>query len=296
MRLNPDAFRCRLRAAHGDAISLAGEYRGGKRKANFFCDAGHSFEALPGNLVGSKPGGCKRCSFARYGERQRLSLEEVIARIAEKHGTRIRLAGDFVTTKRKTLFSCDMGHEWLGTPHGILIGSGGCQACATKNNSLHLRRAESGIRDEIRAKHEGRVELAGEYVSRSALARFRCDKGHQWMTSPHNVIIGRGCRSCSRSGFNPSKPAILYYVQITGCGGERLYKVGITNVSVVKRFIHEKNFVRVVREWLYDDGAEAATAENTILNMNKQYRYSGPKVFTRGGDTELFTKDVLLLD
>ena len=98
------------------------------------------------------------------------------------------------------------------------------------------------------------------------------------------------------NGFNPNKPAILYYLLDTQTG---LYKIGITNNNVETRFGKEfcSNRAIALMEQTYDTGHEAYLAEQEILEAFKHYRCtneSWPE--EKGGRTEFFTRDVLELN
>ena len=96
----------------------------------------------------------------------------------------------------------------------------------------------------------------------------------------------------SNRGFHPGKPAILYYYEIGG-----LYKLGITNRTLRQRVGVQYKDIRVLARKAFLIGADAAAAERAILNfVDDCYRYDGPPVLTRLGDTELFTSDILGLD
>lgn len=104
---------------------------------------------------------------------------------------------------------------------------------------------------------------------------------------------GRGCPSCSISGFDPKKPAYLYYLSINH---GQAYKIGITNRSVNERFTAtELSSIKVVKLWEYTDGYECRKQEQDILKTYKLYKYTGISLL-ESGNSELFTHDVLNLD
>jgi hypothetical protein len=107
-----------------------------------------------------------------------------------------------------------------------------------------------------------------------------------------NHLSGCGCPSCRDTfGFNQQKPAILYYLKIGN-----LYKIGITNNSVKERFKSDFKNITIIKEWSYALGMEAKEQESKILKEYKYAQYKGPNVLAYGGNTELFDRDILLLD
>ena len=105
--------------------------------------------------------------------------------------------------------------------------------------------------------------------------------------------MGRGCPSCAKNGFQPNKPAILYYLKITTDTNQVLYKIGITNLTVQERFsMEERKIMEVLSITEYAVGSDAYKEEQTILNKYREYAYKGKNIL-KSGNTELFTKDIL---
>lgn len=97
------------------------------------------------------------------------------------------------------------------------------------------------------------------------------------------------------SGFDLNKPTIVYYLRILSNFGF-LYKVGITQLSVAKRFsAKERLLITVLEEFNFPTGLEAKIEEQRILEEHKVHKYHGEPILD-SGNTELFTKDVLGLD
>ena len=97
------------------------------------------------------------------------------------------------------------------------------------------------------------------------------------------------------SGFRVNKPAILYYIKVFTTSGY-LYKVGITNRTIVERFHkYEQPLITILKSSKYLSGSEALLKEQMILSKFKEFKYLGPPVLS-SGNTELFTKDILNFD
>jgi hypothetical protein len=78
---------------------------------------------------------------------------------------------------------------------------------------------------------------------------------------------------------------------------ETLYKIGITNLNVQKRFPNvDLARIRVIKTWSYESGAEAAKREISVLQEFSDDLYTGVDVLIGAGNTELFVRDVLGLD
>src|SRR5688572_6389059 len=73
---------------------------------------------------------------------------------------------------------------------------------------------------------------------------------------------------------------------------------GLTNLTVWERYPQSSDQARItiVKEWPYEQGADAATHERGVLHDYDAFRYSGPPVLNGVGVTEVFACDVLGLD
>ncbi len=99
------------------------------------------------------------------------------------------------------------------------------------------------------------------------------------------------------SGFDPDKPAQLYYLRIAAPDDEILYKIGITtHKDLNRRFGGDMARITKLKSWHFSTAREAKNLENEILAAHIAHQYSGPKFMTAAGETEMFTKDVLGLD
>lgn len=131
------------------------------------------------------------------------------------------------------------------------------------------------------------------YVNNKTPILHECSRSHRWLVRPKHVLEGRGCPTCSKNGFDPNKPAILYYIKITH---ENLtyYKIGVTNNSVDERFHADRDkLIESIRQIKFDLGYDALILEREIL---KSYPRITIKDFLKsGGNTELFETDVLNL-
>ncbi len=84
---------------------------------------------------------------------------------------------------------------------------------------------------------------------------------------------------------------------MTSDDGDTRYKIGITNLSVERRFlVVDRARIRIVETWQFEVGHDAAEREAEILSQFTGDRYYGTDILVGAGNTELFTHDVLGLD
>ena len=79
----------------------------------------------------------------------------------------------------------------------------------TVTRKAHLfsqRRSDDGLKAEMVAKGIDSIELVGHYSGSHTPIEFRCKEcGRIWKASPHNVLQGKGCRSCAFKHLGESK-------------------------------------------------------------------------------------------
>jgi hypothetical protein len=260
-------------------ITLLGEYIGSNTKTLFQCSAGHTWETRPKYLM--RGSGCLHCA----GQAP-LSKEIINARIADRG---IVMLSEYKNTDTKSLFQCREGHTWETTPYHVSKKGTGCPYCSQQapltTENVNARIADRGI------------VMLDEFITNSVKVSFQCNEGHIWDAKPNNVLNGRGCPDCAEPGFNPSEPGLLYYIAVTTDDGNPLYKIGITNLSIDRRFPSaDRARIRIIKTWRFAVGRVAALREAEILSQFAKGRYYGPDMLEGGGNTELFTHDVLKLD
>lgn len=122
------------------------------------------------------------------------------------------------------------------------------------------------------------------------LIKFDC--GHT-----HNVVMdrifyqGAGCPECVDTGFNQQKPGYLYFIKVEN-GDDFVYKVGITNRSVHKRYYGERANYENLALFYSLDGSKVYQAEQSIRQAFKDLRYKGKSPFKRTGTSEMFVEDI----
>ena len=117
------------------------------------------------------------------------------------------------------------------------------------------------------------------------------------MVRPDNVLRGDNCPSCASYGFNPSLPAMLYYIKISNQVGQTYYKIGITNNDVATRFKQERDkCITILFTKKFNLGLDAKIEEASILKTYHNKRVKVANFLKSRGNTELFEIDILGLD
>ena len=213
-----------------------------------------------------------------------LTNEIVDQRIAGRPIVRL---GEYLHSMTPLLWGCtSCDREWLATFSNINKG-GGCPACS---NNLPL--TNEIVDQRLTARPIQRLSNFKQVAARMLWGCTGC--GYEWEARFSTLNEGHGCPVCASSasgGFDPSKPAILYYLRVGN-----LYKPGVTNRTVAKRFPNDMWQITIVHQWHYAKGADAYKREQNILSLFAEDLYTGPPVLVDNGNTELFTRDILQLE
>ncbi len=94
--------------------------------------------------------------------------------------------------------------------------------------------------------------------------RWECLLGHTWVASISNrAVLGTGCPSCARSGFDPNSPGWVYLVRHEELG---LLQIGISNKIEDRLRSHEKRHWECLDVIGPLDGQTARDIERGILS------------------------------
>lgn len=123
-------------------------------------------------------------------------------------------------------------------------------------------------------------------------------------TTPKNHYNPRTkgcCPECQNNNFfDMDCPACLYYIRIYHTDTNKYYyKIGVTTRTIRQRMLSmDIDNYDVIMTKDFRTGREALRVERFILNNPKysDYKYVGPNILEKRGNTELFTCDILNLD
>jgi serine/threonine-protein kinase RIO1 len=179
--------------------------------------------------------------------------------------------------------------EFEQIPTSHLRGSGSPYRADNK-----LKTTEQFIKD-AQAVHGNLYDYSKvKYINNKAkVCIIDPEYGEFWQRAIEH-LRGQGHPSRTSFGFDPYKPAILYYLSILN---GKAYKIGITNLSVEKRYCNEdKSKIKVLKVWSYPLGIDAYNEEQRIIKEFKDARYTGDDLLDGARTAEMFRYDVLGLD
>jgi len=221
-----------------------------------------------------------------------LTTDEFIHKAVQVHGSRYGYKRAVYTRRRDAVIVTCYEHGDYLQVAGVHLKGGNCPVCARTQINARNTLTEEAFVVRACSVHGSRYSYKGcEYSSMRDTVRIWC-KLHGYFDQLACVhVSGHGCPSCASYGFDTTVPALLYYVCVDGS----LYKIGVTNNSVIRRFANDINDIRVIKTWEFCTGAEAKKEERRLHNLYGVHKYIGPKVL-KTGNTELFIIDVLGID
>jgi len=174
------------------------------------------------------------------------------------------------------------------------------QKCST---SAYQAAHKRGLLDKICGHMGGNVSWTEDMLQEEALkydtrGEFAKGSKNAYQTARDRGLLDKICGHMkpAQSGFDKTKPSILYYLKIrTGSGF--IYKIGITNRSIEERYSNdEMNLIFDYQEWCRPDGFDIYKREQDIRNKYKRYELSSKDDYPLlSGWTECFDRDVLEL-
>jgi predicted nucleic acid-binding Zn-ribbon protein len=181
---------------------------------------GNRWEASVANRVAGR--GCTSCANRRRSksarrptprsgtaaQRAAFPVSELIANLTDAtRGLEELRPG----STDRCLWRCsDCSHEWEATVVNRLLKGSGCPACDTRRLAENRATAREGT--SLLARHP---DIAAEFVSNesapsrtpqtmrpgsNALCRWRCNRGHEWVTTVASRVAGAGCARCGARG------------------------------------------------------------------------------------------------
>jgi len=193
---------------------------------------------------------------------------------------------------------CPIHGEFIIRPANHTNLGQGCPKCGRIRSSKKQANADHTFITKANFVHNFKYKYKfSSYISNSKKVIIICPIHGEFQQIPLNHIYNKqGCPKCAQYGFSLDKPAILYYIYDPQ---EDLYKIGVTNKTLDKRFgktfLEERN-IELLQETNYSKGLDAYLAEQEILeafNCARCVNESWPE--NKGGKTEFFNKDILNL-
>lgn len=253
-------------------------YVNNKTKVVITCPDHGNFNQLPGNHL--KGAGCPHCHNLLRPTYKRYSTDDFTIKAAALHSSKYTYDKVvYLKSDVKVTITCPIHGDFEQTPAMHLSGNG-CPLCA-KNKKLAVEdfvKKSNNVHNNVYNYDKVVIESAHSKVV------ITCQHHGDFEQTPSSHLAGRGCPLCAKSGYKVSKPGMLYILKIKDY--DNLYKIGITNLTVSKRFSKtEQTKIDTLFTKQFANGKECLDKETELLQ-----RFSSNKAnltILESGNTEL---------
>lgn len=230
------------------------------KKLKWVCKRGHHWEALLSNR--GKGVGCPYCSNQKVliGFNDLESQYPLIALEAHNWDPKAVISK---SSREKKDWRCRRGHIYSTTPDRRIRGDG-CPICSSHQLLKGFNDLETVLPHIAAEAFEWDPSTLMSQSNRPR--KWRCIKGHIWMTSPATRAKGIGCPSCAKTGFDPNSDGFLYFLEQEDWS---MYQIGITNFPDARLGKHKKLQWKLLEIRGPMDGDLAQRWETAILRMLK---------------------------
>lgn len=208
-------------------------YINNSTKVKIICLIHGEFEQAPSKHLLNR--GCPKCGEISRAKIRSSNTEEFIDRAKEIHGDKYDYSKTvYERCDKKVIITCPIHGEFYQRPISHLK-NGGCDSCGRlKSNEAKKITQEEFINRSINV-HKNKYDYSKvTYINNRTKINLVCSTHGQFEQLPADHLNGSGCPSCAKYGFQPNESAYLYYLKITTDENQVLYKIGITNRTVVK--------------------------------------------------------------
>lgn len=201
----------------------------------------------------------------------------------------------FVNMKTKFTVICPEHGEFQISPDKHISRKQGCVTCSNKAVGDRKRKSFEWFVAKAHKVHKSKYSYdKNTYVDTKHKITISCPHHGNFEQKPDNHLQGHTCPTCAdkrRRAKYLNDPTTLYYIYFPGYD---LYKVGITLTSngVRRRLDSESIKFLIIEEQLFQNGKEAYDKEQALLMKYKHLQYKGEPILKKGGNTELFIKDI----
>lgn len=260
-----------------------------KEKVTITCPIHGDFEQTPESHLSGH--GCKQCADIKTQRALSLTTQQFLEKANAIHGQTY----DYNKVEYKSMSTlvkiiCRIHGEFKQKANNHVNQRQGCPECALIANQGRFLSNTSNFIEKAVSVHKGQYTYEDvTYKGNRVLVNITCSEHGTFQQTPHAHLSGYGCTSCAKYGFDKNKKGLLYILSIND--GEA-FKVGVTNYTVKRRYPNaDLKKIVVIYEKQFSYGLDAFTEEQKILNLFKEYKYTG-KPLLSSGNTEILTKGV----
>lgn len=218
---------------------------------------------------------------------KKYTTNEVIAQFRNAHGDKFDYSlVDYKGSNIPVQIICPEHGRFKTRRETHINSKFGCSEC--QRESMYYTTEE--FVKQSQKIHGDRYDYScSNYIGTNKPVAIICKNHGVFQQHPDAHKRGQGCPSCARRGFDPEKDSILYLLKFKG---SELYKIGITNRSVNKRYsISDRNKFDIL--WTIPfKGKDAILVERYYKSQFKEHKYKGPRLLDSASNDEIFTKNI----
>ena len=228
---------------------------------------------------------CPKCTYLQSLERCNLSSDS-----------------PFRTRRSRVTVKClKCGYSWDTRADAIMEGRV-CYYCKF-GRELPKRNHSKGFKTKITTEEYASqispqaIAPVSEYRGSGSPIRLRCLRegcGHLWGITPKRLPLTPGCPKCSKGKVNLYRPCTLYFLRIRGPGGQDLYRVEASSLSLNYTIpVVDRDIILEVYEVEIGTGRESLEILDQLCKSFADRKYRGQVFFMRSND-RTFTEDIYL--
>jgi len=174
----------KLAAKKGGRV-LSKEFLSITKHLKWQCKEGHIWMAVPTSIIHAG----RWCNIC-YIDSLRSPIE-TFHKIAKEHKGKL-LSDKYINNHTAMKWQCAKGHVWLARP-GLVKKGFWCLLCSEENK----KKLRLEVFRKLAKKNKGEL-LSVKYLGIETKLKWKCDKGHTWMTTPHLIKSGTWCPTCAK--------------------------------------------------------------------------------------------------
>jgi hypothetical protein len=263
------------------------------------------FRVIPHHHLRFEDGGCRYCGPV-------LNTDMLRARCKEIHPDHYDFSKAYFTNYNNTVTVYCTKHYYTFRHKAVdLLQGQGCKFCGPERSKFtRWRNTETFIARSKMIHGDFYVYDRAEYTGAFEFLEIGCPIHGYFHITAHDHLTGSGCSTCGKVSravqIGKAKwqdhpevakmKGLLYYLRIVTPDERELFKIGVTTDTVDIRYQGYRGRARpleieILAQWPCAFAA-AMSVEDHILTEHKADRAQDEQIL-EGGNTELFTRDVL---
>jgi hypothetical protein len=244
------------------------------------CDCGNMKHVATTHL---KNGATRSCGCIN-----KWTLEQFIRDAEHVHGDRFDYSAvEFKDSNTPVQIRCRKhDYNFKQSPQAHVAGRG-CIKCGFESTKVKQACSKEDFIVKARGVHGEKYDYSAvEYVNVSTKIKIICNScGSKFIQSPNAHLVGKGCVTCNKTGYDATKPGYFYVLR-----GETFVKIGITNknpeirLKSIRKSCNENVLLHAY--FLLEDGQYCSDLETKLLRYLRTL-YNNPTQ-TFDGSTEAF--------